>query len=80
VHVGDLVNCQTGSMPRVLSECDAEWAYALNHVKQLFPDKPFLFTPGNHDWYGGDSWQGGGPCIKKRYIPFIEKELGAKSE
>lgn len=77
VHVGDLVNCQTGDMPRVLSECDAEWAHALDHVKKLFPDKPFLFTPGNHDWYGGDSWQGGGPCIRKRYIPFIQKELGA---
>jgi alpha-galactosidase len=76
VQVGDLVNCQTGSTPRVLSECDAEWVHALRHVKKLFPDKPFLFTPGNHDWYGGDSWQGGGPCIRKRYIPFMEKELG----
>ena len=76
VQVGDLVNCQTGCTPRVLSECDAEWAHALRQVKKLFPDKPFLFTPGNHDWYGGDSWQGGGPCIKKHYVPFIEKELG----
>ena len=76
VQVGDLVNCQTGSTPRVLSECDAEWAYALKHVKKLFPDKPFLLTLGNHDWYGGDSWQGGGPCIKKHYLPFMQKELG----
>ncbi len=77
VHVGDIVHCQTGHAPRVMHECKEEWKHALGHVKKLFPDKPFLFTPGNHDWYGGDSWQGGGPCIREHYIPFIEKELGA---
>ena len=76
IQVGDLVNCQTGATPRCLAECHAEWAHAIREVKRLFPDKPFLTTPGNHDWYGGDSWQGGLPCIKAHYIPFMERELG----
>lgn len=76
IQVGDLVNCQTGRTPRCLAECHAEWRHAIREVKRLFPDKPFLTTPGNHDWYGGDSWQGGLPCIKAHYIPFMERELG----
>ena len=76
VQVGDLVNCQTGYTPRCYAECHAEWEGALRDVKRLFPGKPFLLTPGNHDWYGGDSWQGGLPCLKAHYLPFMEKELG----
>ena len=77
IQVGDLVNCQTGYTPRAMSECHAEWRHAISEVKRLFPDKPFFTTPGNHDWYGGDSWQGGLPCIKEHYVPFMERELGA---
>ena len=77
VQVGDLVNCQTGYVARSMAECHEEWKHAISEVKRLFPDKPFLTTPGNHDWYGGGSWQGGGPCIRQHYIPFMERELGA---
>ena len=77
IQVGDLVNCQTGYVARSMAECHAEWRHAIAEVKRLFPDKPFLTTPGNHDWYGGGSWQGGGPCIRRHYIPFMERELGA---
>lgn len=76
IQLGDLVNCQTGYTARTMSECHAEWRHAIAEVKRLFPDKPFFTTPGNHDWYGGGSWQGGGPCIRAHYIPFMERELG----
>ena len=77
VQVGDLVNCQTGYVARSMAECHEEWRHAIAEVKRLFPNKPFFTTPGNHDWYGGGSWQGGGPCIRAHYIPFMERELGA---
>ncbi|MBO5751583.1 MAG: metallophosphoesterase, partial [Kiritimatiellae bacterium] len=49
MQVGDIVNCQTGRVARSIAECREEWRYALSEMKRLFPDKPVLITPGNHD-------------------------------
>lgn len=73
-HIGDLIENQRDGHPISLEEGMEQWNSALAHVKKTF-NLPFFMCPGNHDWYGGDSWFGGKENIEKIFLPFISKEL-----
>ncbi len=74
-QLGDVIENQRGPAPVPLEEGAAQWQFSLADIKEVFPDTPFLIAPGNHDWYGGDSWYGGGGNLRQHLVPFLEKEL-----
>lgn len=75
VQLGDVIENQQGPQPVPLAEGARQWRLSLQDIKTVFPETPFLITPGNHDWYGGDSWFGGGGNLRQYLVPFLEKEL-----
>ena len=77
-QLGDVIENQRGPSPISLEEGAAQWQFALADIKEVFPDTPFLVAPGNHDWYGGDSWFGGGGNLRRYLVPFLEKELQSR--
>ena len=74
-HTGDIIENQVGYTPAVDEEGSRQWETALSDIKTVFPNTPFLFSLGNHDWYGGNTWFNGRKNINKHYVPFIQKEL-----
>jgi|GEM_PF-2423968 hypothetical protein len=75
-QLGDIIENQSGPSPIPLAEGAVQWREALKDIKTVFPAIPFLPAPGNHDWYGGDSWFGGKSNLLRYFIPFVEKETG----
>ncbi|MFA6716520.1 MAG: metallophosphoesterase [Victivallaceae bacterium] len=74
-HVGDLIENQNGSKP-ISDEAGAkQWKYALTDIKKVF-EVPFFMCPGNHDWYGNNSWFGGKNNIQKYFLPFVASQTG----
>ena len=74
-HTGDFIENQNGHTPASDMEGEAQWKMALTDIKTVFPKTPFLFSLGNHDWYGGGTWFNGRTNINNHYVPFIQKEL-----
>ena len=72
-QVGDVIENQEGSDPVSGEEGARQWLAALRDIKEVFPDIPFLITPGNHDWYGNNTWFGGSENLKRYLLPFLDR-------
>lgn len=75
--LGDVIENQRGPSPVSGAEGVRQWTAALKDIGQVFPEVPFLIVPGNHDWYGNNTWFGGRPNLDRFWAPFMEKQLGS---